>query len=60
MLGREACGTVEGLGDDVTEFEIGDRVAYMSGEVIPSIALHLTLGICGIHGSTNKIHHSCP
>ena len=33
ILGHEGCGIVEAVGDDVTEFKKGDRVAYMSQNV---------------------------
>lgn len=37
-LGREGAGTVAAVGDGVTDFKKGDRVAYFSGEVIPSLS----------------------
>ncbi len=32
ILGRDGCGVIEALGDDVTAFQIGDRVAILRGE----------------------------
>ena len=34
VLGSEASGTVEAIGEGVTGFKTGDRVAFRSGEVI--------------------------
>ncbi|NBV06206.1 MAG: quinone oxidoreductase [Proteobacteria bacterium] len=33
ILGSEACGVVESVGDGVTEFKVGDRVAYATGPI---------------------------
>lgn len=32
-LGSEACGIIESVGDGVTDFKVGDRVAYATGPV---------------------------
>lgn len=33
ILGTEACGIIEALGPDVTDFKVGDRVAYATGPI---------------------------
>ena len=33
ILGLEACGVVEAIGSEVTDFKIGDRVAYATGGI---------------------------
>jgi NADPH2:quinone reductase len=39
-LGTEAVGVVEGLGEGVTDFKVGDRVCYASGPVLAACATH--------------------
>lgn len=39
-LGTEAVGVVEEIGADVKDFEIGDRVCYMSGPTLGASATH--------------------
>ena len=33
ILGQEGCGTVESVGEGVTNVQKGDRVAFMAGKV---------------------------
>lgn len=39
-LGTEAVGVVEGVGQGVTDFKVGDRVCYASGPVLAACATH--------------------
>ena len=39
-LGTEAVGVVEGVGEGVTDFKVGDRVCYASGPVLAACATH--------------------
>jgi NADPH2:quinone reductase len=39
-LGTEAAGVVEALGEGVTDFQVGDRVCYISGPVLGACATH--------------------
>lgn len=39
-LGTEAAGVVEAVGPGVTEFQVGDRVCYISGPVLGACATH--------------------
>ena len=39
-LGTEAAGVVEAVGPDVTDFQVGERVCYISGPVLGACATH--------------------
>lgn len=39
-LGTEAAGVVEKVGDEVSDFKVGDRVCYISGPVLGACATH--------------------
>jgi NADPH2:quinone reductase len=39
-LGTEAAGVVEAVGEDVTDFQVGERVCYISGPVLGACATH--------------------
>lgn len=39
-LGTEAAGVVEALGEGVTDFQVGQRVCYISGPVLGACATH--------------------
>lgn len=49
VLGLEGAGIVEALGEDVTRFSIGDRVAYASGPLGAYSEAHVVLADRAVH-----------